>query len=128
VAARAWAVLGLAAGASPLEVASAYVSLCEELDRELAAAPTEALRKRCLEARAEIDSAYQHCAAAPLAAEPAGSNGAAAGYETQVAPATFSWSRRLPTPRGSGSWPMPTRPLVRAATAGARCVGSGLPR
>jgi formylglycine-generating enzyme required for sulfatase activity len=87
-AARAWAVLGLAVGASPLEVASAYVSLCEELDRELAAAPTEALRHRCLEARAEIDSAYQHCAAAPLAAETAGAN-AAAGYETQVARATF---------------------------------------
>src|SRR5262245_36297859 len=69
VAARAWAVLGLSAGASPLEVASAYVSLCEELDRELAAAPTDALRHRCLEARAEIDGAYQHCAAAPLAAE-----------------------------------------------------------
>src|SRR5437870_7604220 len=32
---RAWAVLGLAVGASPLEVASAYVSLCEELNREL---------------------------------------------------------------------------------------------
>jgi formylglycine-generating enzyme required for sulfatase activity len=88
-AARAWAVLGLAAGASPLEVASAYVSLCEELDRELAAAPTEALRKRCLEARAEIDSAYQHCAAAPLSAESAGATNAAAGYETQVARATF---------------------------------------
>ena len=87
--ARNWAVLGLAAGASPLEVASAYVSLCEELDRELAAAPTEALRKRCLEARAEIDSAYQHCAAAPLAVEPAGAGGASAGYETQVARATF---------------------------------------
>src|SRR5436309_15607955 len=29
---RAWAVLGLAVGSSPLEVASAYVSLCEELD------------------------------------------------------------------------------------------------
>ena len=87
--ARAWAVLGLAVGASPLEVASAYVSLCEELDRELAAAPTEALRHRCLEARAEIDSAYQHCAAAPLAAETAGATNAAAGYETQVARATF---------------------------------------
>src|SRR5262245_6836622 len=58
---RAWAVLGLAVGASPLEVASAYVSLCEELDRELAAAPTDALRHLCLEARAEIDGAYQHC-------------------------------------------------------------------
>jgi formylglycine-generating enzyme required for sulfatase activity len=87
--ARAWAVLGLAVGASPLEVASAYVSLCEELDRELAAAPTEALRHRCLEARAEIDSAYQHCAAAPLGAETAGASNAAAGYETQVARATF---------------------------------------
>jgi formylglycine-generating enzyme required for sulfatase activity len=81
---RAWDVLGLAVGASPLEVASAYVSLCEELDRELAAAPNEALRHRCLEARAEIDSAYQHCAAAPLAA-----GMASAGYETQVARATF---------------------------------------
>ncbi len=86
---RAWAVLGLAVGASPLEVASAYVSLCEELDRELAEAPTEALRHRCLEARAEIDSAYQQCAAAPLAAETAGDANARAGYETQVARATF---------------------------------------
>jgi formylglycine-generating enzyme required for sulfatase activity len=84
-ASRPWAVLGLGVGASPLEVASAYVSLCEELDRELAAAPTEALRHRCLEARAEIDGAYQHCAAAPLAAEAT----ASAGYETQVARATF---------------------------------------
>jgi formylglycine-generating enzyme required for sulfatase activity len=89
LAARSWAVLGLAAGASPLEVASAYVSLCEELDRELAAAPTEALRKRCLEARAEIDSAYQHCAAAPLAAEAAHASSASARYETQVARGTF---------------------------------------
>ena len=87
--ARAWEVLGLAPGASPLEVASAYVSLCEELDRELAAAPTEAIRRRCLEARAEIDSAYQHCAAAPLAADASGAANASAGYETQVARATF---------------------------------------
>src|SRR5262245_36428693 len=86
---RAWAVLGLSVGASPLEVASAYVSLCEELDRELAGAPTEALRHRCLEARAEIDSAYQHCAAAPLLAESAGAGDVAARYETQVARATF---------------------------------------
>src|SRR5437773_8501109 len=86
---RAWAVLGLTAGASPLEVASAYVSLCEELDRELAAAPTDALRHRCLEARAEIDSAYQYCAAAPLAEEGAGTGTASAGYETQVARGTF---------------------------------------
>ncbi len=84
---RAWTVLGLRPGASPLEVASAYVSLCEELDRELASSPTEALRRRCLEARAEIDAAYQHCAAAPLAAEPARSG--ADRYETQVAAATF---------------------------------------
>jgi formylglycine-generating enzyme required for sulfatase activity len=87
--ARAWEVLGLAPGASPLEVASAYVSLCEELDREVAAAPTEALRKRCLEARAEIDSAYQHCAAAPLAGDASGPIHASAGYATQVARATF---------------------------------------
>src|SRR5262245_49742100 len=86
---RAWAVLGLEVGASPLEVASAYVSLCDELDRELAAAPTEALRHRCLEARAEIDSAYRHCAAAPLLADTAGADNEAAGYETQVARATF---------------------------------------
>jgi len=85
--ARTWNVLGLRPDASPLEVASAYVSLCEELDRELESAPTEALRRRCLEARAEIDRAYQHCAAAPLAAEP--SRPGAARYETQVASATF---------------------------------------
>jgi formylglycine-generating enzyme required for sulfatase activity len=96
--ARAWAVLGLAVGASPLEVASAYVSLCEELDRELAAAPTEAVRHRCLEARAEIDSAYQHCAAAPLAAEAAGATHATAGYETQVARATFEAPHAEPAP------------------------------
>src|SRR6185503_3688304 len=99
---------GLAVGASPLEVASAYVSLCEELDRELAAAPTEALRHRCLEARAEIDSAYQHCAAAPLLAESAGPNDAAAGYETQVARATFE----APVAEPAAPDPVPVRILV----------------
>jgi len=85
--ARAWAVLGLPVGASPLEVASAYVTLCDELDRELASAPTEGLRRRCLEARAEIDAAYQLCAAAPLRADPGA--GASGGYRTQVAAETF---------------------------------------
>ena len=104
-AARAWEVLGLTPGASPLDVASAYVSLCEELDRELAEAPSEAVRKRCLEARAEIDSAYQHCAAAPLAAVASSATHAAAGYETQVARATFE----APVPEA----PAPNPTLIR---------------
>jgi formylglycine-generating enzyme required for sulfatase activity len=114
-ASRAWAVLGLAVGASPLEVASAYVSLCEELERELAVAPTEALRHRCLEARAEIDSAYQHCAAAPLAAETANAIDVAGGYETQVARATFEAPAAAPAAQGPGiarilAEPDPPRP------------------
>src|SRR5262249_22785010 len=36
-----------------------------------------------------IDSAYQWCAATPLAVEPTGAGAASAGYETQVARATF---------------------------------------
>ncbi len=98
-AARAWAVLGLEVGASSLEVASAYVSLCEELDRELESAPTEALRRRCLEARAEIEGAYQTCAAAPLG----GDGGAGvARYETQVSEEAFEPSapaQPAPAPR-----------------------------
>lgn len=91
---RAWAVLGLEPGASPLDVASAYVALCEELERDLATAPTNALRRRCLDARAEVDEAYQLCSAAPLAEEArrasAGSRaGDGAGYETQVATEAF---------------------------------------
>ena len=63
---RSLAALGLASDASLLDVASAYVSLCEELEREVSSAPTEALSRRCLEARVEIDEAYRLCAAAPL--------------------------------------------------------------
>ncbi|MEM7410701.1 MAG: SUMF1/EgtB/PvdO family nonheme iron enzyme [Myxococcota bacterium] len=94
---RSWDVLGLQAGASPLEVASAYVSLCEELDRELDSAPTEALRRRCLEARAEIDAAYQLCAAAPLA-ESGEAQTPPSGYETQMAPAAFEARQPEPPP------------------------------
>ena len=100
---RAWAVLGLGVGASPLEVASAYVSLCEELDRELASAPTEGLRRRCLEARAEIDAAYQTCAAAPLGDESGIPAPSAIRYETQMAEAAFEA-------------PEPLRPALRART------------
>jgi len=96
--ARAWAVLGIAVGAPPLEVASAYVSLCEELDRELSSAPTEALRRRCLEARAEIDGAYQVCAAAPLAAEATAAAPPSARYETQVAEQAFEAPEPPPPP------------------------------
>ena len=127
--ARAWAVLGLAAGASPLEVASAYVSLCEELDRELAAAPTEALRHRCLEARAEIDSAYQHCAAAPLAAETSGSGATRRPATRRRSRARRSRrrsrSRPLRTPRSCGSSPIPIRRARRAPPPPARrCAAS----
>ena len=101
---RPWAVLGLPKEASPLEVASAYVSLCEELDRELASAPTEALRRRCLEARAEIDAAYQRCAAAPLGGEPARPSGAAqVEYETQMDEAAFEVQRPDPDAQPSAT-------------------------
>ncbi|HVH19669.1 MAG TPA: hypothetical protein VNF72_15330 [Myxococcota bacterium] len=87
----AFEVLGLAPGASALDVASAYVTLCDELERELAASPVEAVRRACLAARAEIDAAYQRCAARPLhkvgAADEA--DGAASRYETQLADAPF---------------------------------------
>jgi len=98
---RSWAVLGLAKGASALEVASAYVSLCEELDRELESAPTEALRRRCLEARAEIDAAYQHCAAAELAgADPVRSPSQdPVGYQTQMDETAFEVPKPEPAPR-----------------------------
>jgi hypothetical protein len=88
---RAFAVLGLPAGASALDVASAYVTLCEELEREVAAAPNPTLRLACLAARAEIDAAYQRCAAQPLRA----ADGAAAGerYETQLASEPFEAPR-----------------------------------
>ena len=95
---RAWDVLGLQVGASPLEVASAYVSLCEELDRELESAPTEALRRRCLEARAEIDAAYQNCAAAPLAESGETPTAPSGGYQTQMASGAFEASPPEPPP------------------------------
>jgi hypothetical protein len=94
---RSLAILGLAPEASPLDVASAYVSLCEEIEREISTAPTQALRRRCLEARAEIDEAYRLCAAAPLRGEgvlagdesPDAGQPAPLGYETQMSSETF---------------------------------------
>jgi hypothetical protein len=87
----AFATLGLAEGASALDVASAYVTLCDELEREVAAAPNDALRRACLAARAEIDAAYQRCAAQPLRAsegpDVAGSTGGS--YETHLAADPF---------------------------------------
>jgi hypothetical protein len=89
--ARAFATLGLPLDASALDVASAYVTLCEELEREVAAAPSQALRRACLAARAEVDAAYQRCAAQPLRA----ADGAASGerYETQLASEPFEAPR-----------------------------------
>jgi hypothetical protein len=91
----AFEVLGLAPGASALDVASAYVTLCDELERELAASPLEAVRRACLAARAEIDAAYQRCAARPLhKAGPADEgDGTASPYETQLADAPFEVAR-----------------------------------
>jgi formylglycine-generating enzyme required for sulfatase activity len=85
--ALAHAVLGLSPGASPLDVASAYVSLCEELERDLASAPTEALRRRCMEARAEVDEAYRYCIASLPGTLPGREEDAP--YETQMASETF---------------------------------------
>jgi len=104
---RAWELLGIAPHASSFEVASAYVSLCEELDRELESAPTEALRARCLEARTEVDEAYHTCAAisareaaAPqgVASASAAGSGSEARYETQVSTDAFE----APPPAASG--------------------------
>ena len=85
--ALAHAVLGLDPAASPLDVASAYVSLCEELDRDLETAPTEALRRRCHEARAEVDEAYRCCIAslAPGAVPETGDG----SYQVQMSSAPF---------------------------------------
>lgn len=61
--AQATADLGLELDSSPLEVASAYVALCAEIDAELARVPTEASRIDWLEARRQADEAYLLCAA-----------------------------------------------------------------
>ena len=57
--ADAFSLLGLRPGASALDVASAYVSLCDEIEREAGDAPTEELRRACLEARAERQDQHQ---------------------------------------------------------------------
>jgi hypothetical protein len=85
---RAFAALGLAPGSSALDVASAYVTLCDELERELAAAPGEAVRRATLAARAEIDAAYQRCAARPLR-EGEGPAALPDRYRTQLADEAF---------------------------------------
>jgi hypothetical protein len=122
-----FATLGLATGASALDVASAYVSLCEELERELAAAQSEPLRRACLAARAEIDAAYQRCAAVPLRAAD-GPGAAAAGdgrYETHVADAPFEVapdpgqvaSAQAAEPSAAGARPRRLRPKRRLRLA-----------
>jgi formylglycine-generating enzyme required for sulfatase activity len=91
--AHAFGVLGLSPNASPLDVASAYVALCEEIDREVEDAPGEELRRACLEARADVDAAYQRCALSPLRDAPeaaaAADGGPPARYETQMAAEPF---------------------------------------
>jgi formylglycine-generating enzyme required for sulfatase activity len=93
---EAFGVLGLPANASPLDVAAAYVSLCDSIEREAKEAPTEELRRACLEARADVDAAYQRCTVSPLregedAALPSAEDGtpAAVAYETQMAAEPF---------------------------------------
>jgi hypothetical protein len=94
--AHAFEVLGLSPSASPLDVASAYVALCEEIDREIRDASNEEVRRACLEARADVDAAYQRCAISPLheSAESDAGGGDVEGvepvhYETQMATAPF---------------------------------------
>lgn len=92
---EAFAVLGLPAEASPLDVAAAYVSLCDSIEREAKEAPTEELRRACLEARADVDAAYQRCTTSSLAGveapdapgEPGDS--APVAYETQMSAEPF---------------------------------------
>jgi hypothetical protein len=87
----AYAALGLSPDASALDVASAYVTSCDELERELAGAQDEAVRRACLAARAEIDAAYQRCAARPLRDADEGEG--RSRYETQVASEPFAVTR-----------------------------------
>jgi formylglycine-generating enzyme required for sulfatase activity len=90
--ADAFALLGLRPGASALDVASAYVALCEEIEREARDAPTEELRRACLEARADVDAAYQQCALSPLRGEPeleSPGGEPQARYQTQMSAAPF---------------------------------------
>ncbi|MGH0030612.1 MAG: hypothetical protein ACQGVC_12530, partial [Myxococcota bacterium] len=111
--AHALEVLGLSPSASPLDVASAYVALCEEIDREVRDATTEEVRRACLEARADVDAAYQRCALSPLheAPEPEIAAGSApdaeapepAHYETQMASAPFE----------APEAPVPEAPVLR---------------
>lgn len=94
--ADAFALLGLRPGASALDVASAYVALCDEIEREARDAPTEELRRACLEARADVDAAYQQCALSPLRGEPEleSPNGEEhVRYQTQMSAAPFEASR-----------------------------------
>ncbi|HXK21475.1 MAG TPA: hypothetical protein VMS55_02240 [Myxococcota bacterium] len=86
----AYAALGLSPDASALDVASAYVTSCDELERELAGAQDESVRRACLAARAEIDAAYQRCAARPLRSGDADESEGRSRYETQVASEPFA--------------------------------------
>ena len=94
--AEALAVLGLPPDASPLDVASAYVSLCESIEREAEAAPNEEIRRACLEARADVDAAYQRCTASPLRALDSNPDDAEVetdspvAYETQMSAEPFA--------------------------------------
>jgi len=116
--ADAFGTLGLSPGASALDVASAYVTLCEELEREVAAATSEAVRRACLSARAEIDAAYQRCAAQPLRAGegPPGGDGASGLYETHLAAEPFEVARA--TPSEAGATPSPEAAAPRALPDG----------
>ena len=89
----AYAALGLSPDASALDVASAYVTSCDELERELAGAQDESVRRACLAARAEIDAAYQRCAARPLRSGDADESEGRSRYETQVASEPFAVTR-----------------------------------
>ena len=108
-----YAALGLAPGASALDVASAYVTSCDELERELAGAQEEAVRRACLAARAEIDAAYQRCAARPLRSGDPDESEGRARYQTQVASEPFVVTRGPAEPMSTSA--PPTLAAERAA-------------
>lgn len=119
----AYAALGLSPDASALDVASAYVTSCDELERELAGAQDEAVRRACLAARAEIDAAYQRCAARPL--RDADEGDGRSRYETQVASEPFQVASEPFAPARAPAEPMsasapPTLVAERAAKRPAR--------
>lgn len=93
----AFAGFGLAPDASPLDLATAYVAACGELDRERASAATNALRQLCEHARTEVDRNYLRCTTTHLSTAGA-TLSARTIADPEVAPAPALQPPREPRP------------------------------